>query len=66
MSTKELIDSAVEHLRTSASVKTVYGEPVVVDGKTIIPMFYCPDRSSGNIVVYPLRSHNSCVWMGVN
>jgi len=38
MSTKELIDSAVEHLRTSASVKTVYGEPVVVDGKTIIPV----------------------------
>lgn len=38
MSTKELIDSAVDHLRASASVKTVYGEPVVVDGKTIIPV----------------------------
>ncbi len=38
MSTKELIESAVDHLRTSASVKTVYGEPVVVDGKTIIPV----------------------------
>jgi uncharacterized spore protein YtfJ len=38
MSTKELIDSAVEHLHTSASVKTVYGEPVVIDGKTIIPV----------------------------
>ncbi|HEU5261193.1 MAG TPA: spore germination protein GerW family protein [Gemmatimonadales bacterium] len=38
MSTKELIDSAVQHLRTSASVKTVYGEPVVIDGKTIIPV----------------------------
>jgi len=38
MSTKELIDSAVEHLRTGASVKTVYGEPVVIDGKTIIPV----------------------------
>lgn len=38
MSTRELIDSAVEHLRASASVKTVYGEPVVVDGKTIIPV----------------------------
>ena len=38
MSTKELIDSAVAHLHTSASVKTVYGEPVVIDGKTIIPV----------------------------
>jgi len=38
MSTKGLIDSAVEHLRTSASVKTVYGEPVIHDGKTIIPV----------------------------
>ncbi len=38
MSTKELINSAVEHLRASASVKTVYGEPVEVDGKTIIPV----------------------------
>jgi uncharacterized spore protein YtfJ len=38
MSAKALIDSAVEHLRTSASVKTVYGEPVHVDGKTFIPV----------------------------
>lgn len=38
MSTKELIDSAVEHLRTSASVKTVYGEPLVLEGKTVIPV----------------------------
>jgi uncharacterized spore protein YtfJ len=38
MSTKELIDSAVEHLQTTASVKTVYGDPVMVDGKTIIPV----------------------------
>jgi uncharacterized spore protein YtfJ len=38
MRTKELIDSAVQHLRTSASVKTVYGDPVVRDGKTIIPV----------------------------
>jgi uncharacterized spore protein YtfJ len=36
--TKELIDSAVDHLRASAGVKTVYGEPVVVNGKTIIPV----------------------------
>lgn len=38
MSTKDMIDSAVAHLRASAGVKTVYGEPVVVDGKTIIPV----------------------------
>ena len=38
MTTKELIDSAVEHLKASASVKTVYGDPLVVDGKTVIPV----------------------------
>jgi uncharacterized spore protein YtfJ len=38
MTTKELIDSAVAHLKASASVKTVYGEPVVIDGKTVIPV----------------------------
>jgi uncharacterized spore protein YtfJ len=38
MSAKQLIDGAVEHLRTSASVKTVYGVPIVVDGKTVIPV----------------------------
>jgi uncharacterized spore protein YtfJ len=38
MSAKGLIDSAMEHLRTSASVKTVYGEPVRVDGRTFIPV----------------------------
>lgn len=38
MSTKDLIDTAVDHLHSTASVKTVYGEPVVVDGKTIIPV----------------------------
>ena len=38
MSTKELIDGAVEHLRTSANVKTVYGTPITNDGKTVIPV----------------------------
>lgn len=38
MSAKELIDGAVEHLRTSASVKAVYGEPIVTEGKTVIPV----------------------------
>jgi uncharacterized spore protein YtfJ len=38
MRTQQLIDAAMEHLRTSASVKTVYGDPVVVDGKTVIPV----------------------------
>lgn len=38
MSTKELIDGAIEHLRGSASVKTVYGDPIVTEGKTVIPV----------------------------
>jgi len=38
MRTKDLIEGAAEHLRTSASVKTVYGEPITADGKTVIPV----------------------------
>jgi uncharacterized spore protein YtfJ len=38
MSAKELIDGAIEHLRSSASVKTVYGDPIVTEGKTVIPV----------------------------
>jgi uncharacterized spore protein YtfJ len=38
MTAKELIESAVAHLRSTATVKTVYGEPVVAEGKTIIPV----------------------------
>lgn len=38
MSTKELIDAAVEHLHLGASVKAVYGDPVQIDGKTVIPV----------------------------
>lgn len=38
MKTRELIDSAVRHFRTRASMKNVYGEPIVVDGKTVIPV----------------------------
>jgi hypothetical protein len=46
MSTKRLIDSALEHVRTSASVKTVFGEPVRVDGKTFIPVARMPAQKS--------------------
>jgi uncharacterized spore protein YtfJ len=38
MSIPERVQSIVERLQTSASVKTVYGEPIKVDGKTIIPV----------------------------
>lgn len=38
MSAKELIEGAVEHLRTSANVKAVYGEPIVAGGRTVIPV----------------------------
>lgn len=38
MSTTELIDGAVEHLRNSANVKAVYGTPITTDGKTVIPV----------------------------
>ena len=38
MSAKDLIEGAVEHLQTSASVKTVYGAPITAEGKTVIPV----------------------------
>jgi len=44
MSIPERVQSIVERLQTSASVKTVYGEPIKVDGKTIVPVVriaYC-------------------------
>jgi hypothetical protein len=46
MSTKGLIESAIEHVRTSASVKTVFGEPVRVDGKTFIPVAKVPAKQN--------------------
>jgi uncharacterized spore protein YtfJ len=49
MNTKGLIDSALEHERARAGVKTVFGEPVRVDGKTFIPVAKMPaDKSSGS------------------
>ena len=38
MSIPERVQSIVDRLQTSASVKTVYGEPIKVDGKTIVPV----------------------------
>ena len=38
MSIAERVQSIVERLQTSAGVKTVYGEPVKAEGKTIIPV----------------------------
>jgi uncharacterized spore protein YtfJ len=38
MSIPERVQSIVERLQTSASVKTVYGEPIKAEGKTIIPV----------------------------
>jgi uncharacterized spore protein YtfJ len=38
MSARDLIEGAVEHLQTSASVKTVYGAPITAEGKTVIPV----------------------------
>lgn len=38
MSLKEVFDTLIEHLNGGASVRTVYGEPVEAQGKTIIPV----------------------------
>jgi uncharacterized spore protein YtfJ len=56
MSAKRLIESAREHLRTSAGVKTVYGEPVRVGGKTFIPVAKVapPGAASGPTAAKPV------------
>jgi uncharacterized spore protein YtfJ len=36
--TEELIADISERLKTTANVKVVYGEPQVIEGKTIIPV----------------------------
>jgi uncharacterized spore protein YtfJ len=38
MSATRLIEGALDKVRGTAGVKTVYGEPIKVDGKTIIPI----------------------------
>ncbi len=38
MSIPERVQSIVERIQGSASVKTVYGEPIKAEGKTIIPV----------------------------
>ncbi len=38
MSATRLIEGALDKIRGTAGVKTVYGEPINVDGKTIIPI----------------------------
>jgi uncharacterized spore protein YtfJ len=38
MSATRLIEGALDKVRGTAGVKTVYGEPIKVNGKTIIPI----------------------------
>jgi len=54
MTTKRLIDSAVEHVRTSSSMKTVFGEPVRVDGKTFITVARVPGKDAVGAAARPI------------
>ena len=38
MTVQETLKGFVEQIRDTATVKTIYGEPVVAEGKTIIPV----------------------------
>lgn len=38
MALQDIFKGITERLQTTANVETVYGEPIVVDGKTIIPL----------------------------
>ena len=38
MGANRMIEQALEKVRDTAGVKTVYGEPIKIDGKTIIPV----------------------------
>ena len=52
MKIEQYTQSIIERLQASASVKTVYGEPVQAEGKTIIPVArvrygFCAGSGSG-------------------
>jgi uncharacterized spore protein YtfJ len=38
MSLQQYFQSILDRLQSSASVKTVYGDPIIAEGKTIIPV----------------------------
>ncbi|MCL4401476.1 MAG: hypothetical protein M1436_02255 [Acidobacteria bacterium] len=38
MDLQQFFQSVAENLQTSAHVKTVYGEPIVTEGKTVVPV----------------------------
>ncbi len=38
MTIQELFQTISERIQTAASVKTVYGDPIAAEGKTIIPV----------------------------
>ena len=38
MSIQRYLQLIMEHLQSSASMKTVYGDPIIAEGKTIIPV----------------------------
>ena len=38
MGVQEIIESIAERAQSSAHIKTVYGEPVVANGKTVVPV----------------------------
>ena len=54
MNAKGLIDSAVEHARSRASVKAAFGEPLRVDGKTFIPVAKVPVKDAQLGVAEPI------------
>jgi uncharacterized spore protein YtfJ len=54
MTTRGLIDSALEHVRTNASMKTVFGEPVRVDGRTLIPVAKVPGTQAVGATARPI------------
>lgn len=55
MNAKRLIGAAVEHVRASAAVKRVFGEPIQVNGKTFIPVANLPPPTApGPVAAQPL------------
>ena len=54
MTTKRLIDSALEHVRTNASMKAVFGEPVRADGRTLIPVAKVAGKDGVGAVARPI------------
>jgi uncharacterized spore protein YtfJ len=59
MSATRLIEGALDKVRARAGVKTVYGEPITVNGKTIIPIAKVADACAAPLGVVEISDNET-------